>query len=71
MKQLREHIRKVIKEIETKRYPVPPEIINALTNDLKLRPLIRYVSTTKAVNSVPPSYRVFFHNNQYIDLYIE
>ena len=52
-------------------YPAPPEIIKALRDNLKLRPLIRYVSTLKAVNSVPPSYRVFFHNNQFIDLYIE
>ena len=52
-------------------YPAPPEIVRALKDDLKLRPLIRYVSTLKAVNSVPPSYRVFFHNNQFIDLYIE
>ena len=52
-------------------YPAPPEIVKALKYDLKLRPLIRYVATLKAVNSVPPSYRVFFHNNQYLDLYIE
>ena len=52
-------------------HPAPPEIVRALKDDLKLRPLIRYVSTLKAVNSVPPSYRVFFHNNQFIDLYIE
>jgi len=74
MKQLREHIRKEIKtlmEKEMKYYPAPPEITNALVKDLKLNPLIRYVATLKAVNTVPPSYRVFFHNNQFIDLYIE
>ena len=74
MKQLREQIKKELKtlmEKEMKYYPAPPEITNALVKDLKLNPLIRYVATLKAVNSVPPSYRVFFHNNQFIDLYIE
>ena len=71
MKILREHIRKEIKNLMEGTYPAPPEIINALKNSLKLRPLIRYVSTLKAANTVPPSYRVFFHNSQFIDLYIE
>tara|TARA_R110001583_G_scaffold32852_2_gene111452 strand:- start:111 stop:533 length:423 start_codon:yes stop_codon:yes gene_type:complete len=74
MKQLREQIKKELKtlmEKEMKYYPAPPEITNALVKDLKLDPLIRYVATLKAVNTVPPSYRVFFHNNQFIDLYIE
>ena len=74
MEQLREHIRKEIKTLMEKKmryYSAPPEITNALVKDLKLDPLIRYVATLKAVNTVPPSYRVFFHNNQHIDLYIE
>ena len=74
MQQLREYIRKEIKRITEapmKSYPVPPEIQNALERGLSLKPLIRYVATLKASNTVPPSYRVFFHNNQYIDLYIE
>jgi len=74
MKQLREQIRKELKtlmEKEMKYYSAPPEITNALVKDLKLNPLIRYVATLKAANTVPPSYRVFFHNNQFIDLYIE
>ena len=74
MKQLREHIRKELKtlmEKEMKYYSAPPEITSSLVKDLKLNPLIRYVATLKAVNTVPPSYRVFFHNNQFIDLYIE
>ena len=58
-------------EKEMKYYSAPPEITNALVKDLKLDPLIRYVATLKAANTVPPSYRVFFHNNQFIDLYIE
>jgi len=71
MKLLREHIKKEIKSLMEANYPAPPEILNALKNSLKLRPLIRYVATLKAVNSVPPSYRVFFHNSQFIDLYVE
>ena len=66
MKVLREHIRKEIKSLMEANYPAPPEIVKALKHDLKLNPLIRYVATLKAANTVPPSYRVFFHNNQYI-----
>ena len=71
MKQLREQIKKEITSLMEKRYPIPPEIKMALVRGLGLRPLIRYVAALKAVNSVPPSYRVFFHNNQSIDLYME
>ena len=75
MKALREHIRKEIKKISEemgmRKYPLPTEIKNSLERDLKLRPLIRYINNVKAANTVPPSYRVFFHNNQSIDLYIE
>ena len=45
--------------------------MNTLRNTLKLRPAIRYVNNLKAVNTVPPSYRVFLHNGQHFDLYIE
>tara|TARA_R100000742_G_C4186276_1_gene19785 strand:- start:54 stop:500 length:447 start_codon:yes stop_codon:yes gene_type:complete len=74
MKLLREYIRKEIRRISEegmKSYPIPPEIRNALENGLKLKPLVRYVSTLKASATVPPSYRVFFNNNQTIDLYLE
>ena len=75
MKQLREHIRREIKIIFEKRgkrkYPLPPEIKMSLQNDLKLRPLIRYVNNVKAANTVPPSYMVFLHNGQSFQLYIE
>jgi hypothetical protein len=73
MKLLREYIRKEIKRLSEegmKSYPIPWYIKNALENNLKLKPLVRYVATTKAVTSVPPSYRIFFINNQYIDLYV-
>lgn len=71
MKILREQIRKEIKTLMEKRYPMPPEIGMALEKGLSLKPLVRYVATIKAVNTVPPSYRIFFHNNQHIDLKIE
>ena len=74
MRQLREYIKKEIRRISEegmKSFPIPSEIRVALERDLKLKPLIRYVSTLKAAATIPPSYRVFFNNNQYIDLYLE
>ena len=75
MKQLREQIKKEIKklseELGKRKYPLPAEIRNALVNDLKLRPLIRYVNNVKAANTIPPSYRIFLHNGKDFDLYIE
>ena len=75
MKQLREHIRKEIKQISEelgmRKYPLPTEIKMSLERDLRLRPLIRYVNNVKAANTVPPSYTIFLHNGQSFDLYIE
>ena len=75
MKQLREHIKKEIRniaeELGMRNYPLPTEIKVALERDLKLRPLIRYVNNVKAANTVPPSYTVFLHNGQSLSLYIE
>ena len=75
MKQLREHIRKEIiklsEELGMKKYPLPTEIRMSLERDLKMRPLIRYIANVKAANTIPPSYRVFLHNGQSFDLYIE
>ena len=75
MKQLREQIRKEIiklsEEVGMKKYPLPLEIRKSLVQDLKLKPLIRYVNNVKAANTVPPSYRIFLHNGQDFDLYIE
>ena len=75
MKLLREQIRKEIKniaeELGMRSYPLPAEIKMALERDLKLRPLIRYVNNVKAANTIPPSYRIFLHNGQDFDLYIE
>ena len=75
MKQLREHIKKEIRniaeELGMRNYPLPAEIKVALERDLRLRPLIRYVNNVKAANTVPPSYTVFLHNGQSLSLYIE
>ena len=75
MKLLREHIKKEIKklheELGMRKYPLPTEIRMALERDLKMRPLIRYVSNVKAANTIPPSYMVFLHNGQSFQLYIE
>ena len=75
MKQLREHIRKEIKniaeELGMRKYPLPPEIKMALERDLKMRPLIRYVNNVKAANTIPPSYMIFLHNGQSFQLYVE
>ena len=71
---IREYIRKEIKRLSEdgmKSYPIPPNIKHALTYSLKLNPLVRYVSTLKASATVPPSYRVFFNNNQHIDLIMQ
>ena len=73
MKLIREYIKKEFKRLSEegmKSYPIPPEIRTALEQNLKLTPLTRYVSTLKASATVPVSYRVFFNNNQTIDLYI-
>ena len=75
MKLLREQIKKEIKklseELGKRKYPLPVEIRSTLINDLKLRPLIRYVKNVKAANTVPPSYMIFLHNGQSFQLYIE
>ena len=36
-----------------------------------MNPLIRFVKNLKAVNSIPPSYRIFLLNGQHFDLYYE
>ena len=71
MKQLREHIRKEITNLMEKKYPATPEIINTLKQIFQ-GPLVRYVDNLKAVNTIPPSYRVFLkEGGKYFDLYFE
>ena len=71
MKQLREHIKKTISTLMEAKYPAPEEIIMALRKDLKLNPLIRYVNTLKAANTVPPSYEVRLLNGSSFMIYYE
>ena len=71
MKSLKQYIKEEITRLSEKQYPVPPEIIDVLKNKLKLNPLIRYVENLKAVNSIPPSYRVFLLNGEFFDIIYE
>ena len=71
MEKLREHIKKEITRLMEEKYPAPAEIISALKDDLKLNPLIRYVSTLKAANTVPPSYEVRLINGTSFMIYYE
>ena len=57
MKNLKEYIKKEIKD--------------ALENKLEMYPLIRFVSNLKAVNSIPPSYRIFLLNGNHFDIIYE
>jgi len=71
MKSLKQYIKEEITRLSEKQYPAPPEILDVLRNRLKLNPLIRYVENLKAVNSVPPSYRVFLLNGEFFDIIYE
>ena len=71
MKNLKQYIKEEITRLSEKQYPAPPEIIDVLKNKLKMDPLIRYVENLKAVNSIPPSYRIFLHNGESFDIVYE
>ena len=64
MKQIREHIKKQISRLMEEKYSLPQELVDALKHDLKLNPLVRYVTHTKAAATIPPSYEVFLTNGQ-------
>ena len=70
-----EHIKKIIEEELTRLierdYKAPPEIKDALEDKLKMKPLIRYVDSFKAINSIPPSYEVRLLNGQSFAIYYE
>ena len=69
MEKLRKYIRKEIQSLyEQKSYPVPLELIDVMKDELEMRPLKRYVNNIKAVNSIPPSYKIFLHNGQDFDI---
>ena len=77
MKKLKQYIIKEVsklmeKEVTTpQKYEMPPEIQDTLEVDLKMKPLIRFVDKLKAVNTIPPSYRVFLLNGETFDVYYE
>ena len=75
MKKIEEYIKNQINQLREaeiiKKYPIPPEIEDTLVNKLRMNPLIRFVKNLKAVNSIPPSYRVFLLNDQYFDIILE
>ena len=71
MKKLKQYIKEEITGLSEKQYPAPPEILDVLRNKLRLNPLIRYIENLKAVNSVPPSYRVFLLNGEFFDIIYE
>ena len=71
MKSLKQYIKEEITRLSEKQYPAPPEILDVLRNKLRLNPLIRYIENLKAVNSVPPSYRVFLLNGEFFDIIYE
>ena len=69
MEKLRKYIRKEIKALhEQKSYQVPLELLDVMKDILQMRPLKRYVNNIKAVNSIPPSYKIFLHNAQSFDI---
>lgn len=71
MKNLKNEILKELIRLTEKDYQAPPEILDALKEKLKMNPLIRYVDSLKAVNSLPPSYEVRLLNGQSFDIYYE
>ena len=75
MKNLTKYIKKEIKSLIenkiVKRYDIPEEIKDALENQLEMYPLLRFVNNLKAVNSIPPSYRVFLLNGNHFDIIYE
>ena len=69
--QIRKELKKLIEGKTIRKYSAPPEIIGALKK-LFPGPLVRYVDNLKAVNSIPPAYRVFLkEGGKYFDLYIQ
>ena len=69
MDKLRKYIRKEIQSLhEQKSYPVPLELMDVMKDELEMRPLKRYINNIKAVNSIPPSYKIFLHNGQDFDI---
>tara|TARA_Y100001972_G_scaffold117980_1_gene157576 strand:- start:679 stop:1191 length:513 start_codon:yes stop_codon:yes gene_type:complete len=70
-KVFRKTIKKEIQKLTEDKYPIPLEIQLALEEKLKMAPIIRYVNYIKAVNSIPPSYEIYLHNDRSFLMYYE
>jgi hypothetical protein len=71
MKYIEQYIKEELIKLSERRYEAPSEILDVLKDKLKLNPLVRYIKHLKAVNSIPPSYRVFLHNDEFFDIIYE
>ena len=71
MKSIKQHIIEEITRLREAEYDAPTEIIDTLQDKLQMNPIERFVEKFKAVNSIPPSYRVFLHNGQFFDVVYE
>ena len=71
MKNLKQYIIKEIENLQEKEYKAPPELLSVLKHKLKMDPLNRFIDKFKAVNTIPPSYRVFLLNGETFDVYYE
>ena len=71
MKKLKNYIKEEITKLQEREYEAPNEILDVLRDKLKLNPLIRYIEKLKAINSIPPSYRIFLHNGEFFDIIYE
>ena len=71
MKSLKQYIKEEITKLQEVEYEAPAEILDVLRDRLKMDPLTRYIEKFKAINSIPPSYRVFLHNGEFFDIIYE
>ena len=71
MKNIKNIILEELTRLTERDYKAPPEILDTLKDKLKMDPLIRYVDSLKAVNSIPPSYEVRLLNGQFFSIYYE
>ena len=71
MKSIKQHIIEEVTRLIEADYDAPEEILTTLKDKLQMNPLERFVDHFKAVNSIPPSYRVFLHNGQHFDIIYE
>jgi len=71
MKNIKNIILEELTRLTERDYKAPPEILDTLKDKLKMDPLIRYVDSLKAANTLPPSYEVRLLNGQFFSIYYE